>query len=74
MMAERINEAADAPGILFVDGPHFSGSSRDRPVKSGIRTFHGHHYADRATTERLRTEIAVVGGLVSHPKLRPING
>jgi len=50
-----------------------SGTRRYRPGEHRIRIRNGQHHPSGATVERLRTEVAMLGGLVTQPELGTVN-
>src|SRR5262249_21551975 len=73
-MSRGITPAAHAPPMLFADGVDFLRSSTHCFLKHGIRIAHRQPDANDSAAQRFRTEVFVFTRLVSHPKLRAING
>ena len=74
VMAEWINDAAQAPPIRFLHCDDLSGTCHNCLGEEAIGIRHGQDHPNRTTDQRLWTEVAMLRGLVSQPKLRAING
>src|SRR2546422_2329316 len=74
VMAEWIDHAAQAPPIIFLHRDDLSGTCRKRLREHRIRIRHGQDHSSRSTAQRLWTEVAMLRGLVTQPKLRTSNG
>lgn len=73
-MAERIDHSAQAPPMHFLHREDLSGPCGKRLREHRIRIRHGQDHPRGTAAQRLRTEVAMLGGLVTQPKLRTING
>src|SRR5882724_1134013 len=74
VMAEWIDYAAQAPTICFLHRDDLSRTCRQCLREDRIRIRHGQDHPNSATAQRLWTEVAMLRGLVTQPKLRTING
>src|SRR6266496_3208079 len=74
VMAEWIDHAAQAPPIRFLHCDDLSRTCRQRFSEHRIRIRHGQDHPNSATAQRLWTEVAMLRGFVSQPKLRTVNG
>src|SRR5580700_11464831 len=68
MMPERIDDPPQTPAMLVADGPNRCRSRRDGPFESGIRIRDDHYHTHGTTAERLRAEVGMLRGFVSHPE------
>ncbi len=73
-MAEWIDDTAQAPPIGFRHRDDLPGACRNRPGKHAVRIRHGQDHPDGTTAQRLRTEVAMLRGLISQSKLCAIHG
>src|SRR6266550_1744474 len=73
-MAERINHAAQMPPIRVLHGGDLSGTRRQCLREHRVRIRHGQDHPNRPTAQRLRTEVVMLGRLISHPELRAVHG
>lgn len=73
-MAEGIDHAAQASPMRFLHREDLSGPCRKGLREHRIRIRHGQDHPSRTTAQRLRTEVAMLRGLITQPKLRTING
>src|SRR2546430_16074057 len=74
VMAERINHAAQMPPIRVLHGGDLSGTRRQCLREHRVRIRHGEDHPNRPTAQRLRTEVVMLGRLISHPELRAVHG
>src|SRR6266478_1822268 len=74
VMAEWIDHAAQAPSIRFLHCDDLSRTCRQCLSEHRIRIRRGQDHPNSATAQRLWTEVAVLRGFVSQPKLRTLNG
>src|SRR5262249_54875666 len=73
MMAERIDDAAEAPAVLVTNRSDLLRPSRHGPREHRVRILNDEHHPDRSAAKRLWTEIRVLRRLVGDPKLRSID-
>jgi hypothetical protein len=70
VVAEGIDEAADAPSIFLIgDGPNLSGSGFEGAREDSIGIVDDHDHASGRAADRFRAEIFVLGRFVSHPEV-----
>src|SRR2546425_8231927 len=74
VMAEGIDHAAKPPPVRFLHRDDRSSTRGKCLGEHRIRIRHGQDHPSSATAQRLRTEVAMLRGLVTQPKLRTING
>ena len=74
VVAEGIEDAAYAPGVLGADGADDGGSGSYGSVEGGVGVFDGKDHADGSAVEGLGTEVFVLGGLVGDPEAAAVNG
>jgi hypothetical protein len=74
VVAEGVEDAAYAPGVLGPDGANDSGSGCYGAVKGGVRVFGGEDHADGAAVEGLGAEVFVLGSFVGYPEAVAVDG
>ena len=72
-MPERINHPPQSPSVLLPYREDLGCASRPRLDEDSIRIGYSQYHSNRAATERFGTEVAVLGRLVTQPKLRALN-
>jgi hypothetical protein len=65
MMSEGIKHAAHSPAMLLRHRMNFSRASLSSPKENGVRIFNSEDHSNSTATERFRTEIAMLGRLVT---------
>src|ERR1700730_123380 len=73
-MTERIYHATHTPPIRFLDSGYLSSPCRKCMSEHRIRIRHRQDHPHSTTAERLWTEVAVLGGLVTQPEFRTVDG
>ena len=73
-MPERINHPPQSPSVLLPHREDLGCASRPRLAEDSIRIGYSQYHSNRAATERFGTEVAMLGRLVTQPKLGAING
>jgi hypothetical protein len=73
VVAERVEDAAYAPGVLSPDGADDGGAGGDGAVEGGVGVFGGEDHADGAAVEGLGAEVFVLGGFVGDPEAMAID-
>src|SRR5437588_6051274 len=73
VMPEWINHPAQAPPIRFLHGDDLSSTRRQCLREHRVWIGHGQDHSGRSTAQRLWTEVAMLRGLVTQPKLRTVN-
>src|SRR5262249_60440659 len=64
----------NAPPVMLIrDRPNHTRSSSDGPFEDSVRILDGQHHPYRTTSERLRTEVEMLGRLVSKPELGAVH-
>jgi hypothetical protein len=74
VVAEGVEDAADAPAVVVFHGPNDSGAGCDGAVEGGVWVFDGENHADGAAVEGLGAEIFVLGGFVCDPEAVAVDG
>jgi hypothetical protein len=74
MVAEGVNDAANAPTVLFGDERDFLGASFDGALEHGVRIRDGENHTDGSTVQGFRAEIFVFGGFVTEPEFSAVDG
>jgi hypothetical protein len=74
VVAERVNDAANAPTVLFGDGRDFLGTGFDGALEHGVWIRNGENHADGATVQGFRAEIFVFEGFVTEPEFGAVHG
>jgi hypothetical protein len=74
VVAEGVEDAADAPGVLGADGADDGGAGGYGTVEGGVGVFGGEDHADGAAVEGLGAEVFVLGGLVGDPEAVAVDG
>jgi hypothetical protein len=74
VVAEGVEDAAYAPGMLGPDGADDGGASGYGAVKGGVGVFDGEDHADGASVEGLGAEVFVFGRFVGYPEAIAIDG
>ncbi len=74
VMPERINHPPQSPAVLLPYGEDLRRAGRPGLDEDSIRIGYSQDYSNRAATERLGTEVAMLRRLVTQPKLRALNG
>src|SRR6266498_391657 len=72
VMAERIDHAAQAPPVRLLHWKDLSCTSGNRFGEQRVRVWDGQDHSNGTATQRLRTEVAMLRGLVTQPELRAI--
>src|SRR5215471_539318 len=73
MMAERVDDASDAPAVLVADGINLFRSGLDGACKSGIRIRNRHDDTHGNSAKGFRAEVVMFGRLVAEPELCSAN-
>jgi hypothetical protein len=73
-MAEGVEDAAYAPGVLGSDGADDGGSGGNGAVEGGFGVLGGEDHADGAAVESLGAEVLVLGGFVGDPEAVAVDG
>ena len=68
VVAEGVEDPADAPGVLGPDGADDGGTGGYGSVEGGVGVFGGEDHADCAAVEGLGAEVFVLGGFVGDPE------
>src|SRR6202049_502817 len=74
VMSEGIDDAAQTPAVILAHGIDLRRSGCHRAGENHIGIGHRQNDADRTAAESLRTEVAMLGGLVSQPKFCAFDG
>jgi hypothetical protein len=74
VVAEGVEDAAYAPGVLGSYGADDGGASGYGAVKGGVGVFGGEDHSDGATVEGLGAEVVVLGGFVGDPEAAAVDG
>src|SRR5437773_8573906 len=74
VMSERIHHASQSPAMFLAYWKNFFRPCRPRLTENSVRICHRQNYSNRAATERLGTEVAMLRRLITQPKLRAIHG
>jgi hypothetical protein len=72
MMSEWIDHAAESPTVFFSNRDDVRCASRYCLGEDGIWIRNRQHHSNRSTSERLGTEVAVLGRLIAHPEFGAI--
>src|SRR6266511_5695600 len=73
VMAEWIDHPPQAPPVRFLNGEDRARTCGNRLGEHRVRVWHGQDHSNGTATERLRTEVAMLRGLVTQPELRALN-
>src|SRR5437868_4995869 len=68
VVAERVDDAAEAPAVLVGDRTHQRRAGGNRALDRSIRVLDGEQQLHRPTAQRLRAEALVLCGLVGDPE------
>jgi hypothetical protein len=74
VVAEGVEDAAYAPGVLGSYGADDGGSGGDGAVEGGVGVVDGEDHADGAAVEGLGAEVLVFGGFVGDPEAVAVDG
>src|SRR5438105_1257013 len=74
VMPKGIHHASHSPAMFLRNGMNFSRASLPRLTENSVRIRHRQDDSNRAATQRLRTEVAMLRRLIAQPKLRAIHG
>jgi hypothetical protein len=74
VVAEGVEDAAYAPGVLGADRADDGGSGGYGAVEGCIGVFDGENHADGAAVEGLGAEVFVLGGFVGDPEAVAVDG
>lgn len=74
MVAEGVNNAANAPAVLFGDGRDFFGASFQGALEQRVWIWNGENHADGSAVQSFRAEILVFGGFVTEPEFSAVDG
>jgi hypothetical protein len=74
VVAEGVEDAAYAPGVLGSDGADNGGAGGYGAVEGGVWVFDGQDHADGAAVESLGAEVLVLGGFVGDPEAVAVDG
>jgi hypothetical protein len=74
MVAEGVNNTANAPAVLFGDGRDFLGASLQSALEHGVWIRNGENHADGSAVQGFRAEISVFGGFVTEPEFGAVHG
>jgi hypothetical protein len=68
VVAEGVEDASYAPGVLGIDGADDGGAGGYGAVEGSVGVFDGEDHADGAAVEGLGAEVFVFGGFVANPE------
>jgi hypothetical protein len=74
VMPERINHPPQSPSVLLPYREDLRCARCPRLDEDSIRIGYSQYHPNRAATERLGTEVAMLRRLVTQPKLPAVNG